>query len=85
MNVIKSTNMVAGGVWNHVPAQDLSAIGGVANDPNFGIRIVSAYHDLTGAYQNTNGTALNNNSGNIRLDKRDHQRDSSFRYSRTKQ
>jgi hypothetical protein len=41
---------------------------GAVRDPDFGIRIVSAYAPGTTAYLDTTGAVLNNNSGNIRLD-----------------
>ncbi|MDB5354663.1 MAG: sorting protein [Phycisphaerales bacterium] len=62
------SNTVPGGVWNNANIVDLSGLGSVANDPNFGIRIVSAYHPGTSAYADTTGAALNNSSGNIRFD-----------------
>jgi hypothetical protein len=62
------SNTVAGGVWNNGNVVNLSVIGSIGNDANFGIRIVSAYHAGTSNYLDTNGTPLNNNSGNIRLD-----------------
>jgi hypothetical protein len=61
-------NTVPGGVWNNGNSVDLSADPSIASDPNFGIRIVSAYHPGTSTYFDTNGTVLNDNSGNIRLD-----------------
>jgi hypothetical protein len=62
------SNTVAGGVWNNGNTVDVSAVLPVANDQGFGFRIVSAYHPGTSTYLDTNGTVLNNNSGNIRLD-----------------
>jgi hypothetical protein len=62
------SNTVVGGVWNNGNVVDLSAVGSVGNDPNFGIRIVSAYHPGTSTYYDTTGVPLNNSSGNIRLD-----------------
>jgi hypothetical protein len=62
------SNTVVGGVWNNGNTVSLAAIGSVGNDPNFGIRIVSAYHPGTTTYYDTTGVPLNNNSGNIRLD-----------------
>ena len=47
---------------------DLTGISGVSNDPNFGIRIVSAYNQTTGTYLDTTGAPLNDSSGNIRID-----------------
>jgi hypothetical protein len=67
-NVALFSNTVAGGVWNNGNVVNLSAIGSTGNDPNFGIRIVSAYHPGTSTYFDTTGAPLNNNSGNIRLD-----------------
>jgi hypothetical protein len=67
-NLQKYTNTLIGGDFNINAPVDLSAIPGVDNDANFGIRIVSAYHGNTGAYGQTNNAALNNSSGNIRLD-----------------
>ena len=55
-------------MWNNNNAINLAAISGANNDPNFGIRIVSAFHPGTSAYADTNGAALNNSSGNIRFD-----------------
>jgi hypothetical protein len=62
------SNTVVGGVWNNGNSVDLSAVAGVANDPNFGIRIVSAFHTGQSTYFDTTGSTLNNNSGNIRVD-----------------
>jgi hypothetical protein len=62
------SNTVVGGVWNNGNSVDLSSVGATANDPNFGIRIVSAYHTGMSTYLDTTGSPLNNNSGNIRLD-----------------
>lgn len=69
------SNTVVGGIWNNGNVVSLAAIGSVTaaigsvtNDPNFGIRIVSAYHPGTTTYFDTTGVPLNNNSGNIRLD-----------------
>jgi hypothetical protein len=62
------SNTVAGGVWNNGNTFDLSSIAGLLNDPNFGIRIVSAFHPGTSTYLDTTGAVLNNSSGNIRLD-----------------
>ena len=61
-------NTVAGGIWNNGNIVSLAAIASVGNDPNFGIRIVSAFHTGTSTYFDTTGAPLNNNSGNIRLD-----------------
>ena len=68
------TNTVVGGYieassstayMNGISA-NLSSIAGANNDPNFGVRLVSA---STGADDvNTTGTALNNTSGNWRFD-----------------
>jgi hypothetical protein len=62
------SNTVAGGVWNNGNSMSLAAIASVRNDPNFGIRIVSAFHPGTSTYFDTTGAPLNNNSGNIRFD-----------------
>jgi hypothetical protein len=62
------SNTAAGGVWNNGNSVDLSAVGSTVNDPNFGIRIVSAYHPGTTTYLDTTGAVLNDSSGNIRLD-----------------
>ncbi len=52
--------------WHNGLTVDLSGVSGVANDPNFGIRIVNA---ATGAdCVNLAGAAINNTSGNWRLD-----------------
>jgi hypothetical protein len=67
-NLQKYTNTVFGGTFNINPPVDLSMIAGVNDNPNFGIRIVSAYHGDTAAYMDASGTMLNNSSGNIRLD-----------------
>ena len=61
-------NTVAGGVWNNGNTVSLLGLTAVNNDAAFGIRIVSAYNAATGTYLDTTGTALNNSSGNIRLD-----------------
>ena len=69
-----SANTVTGGYLNAGSSTtymngitaDLSSIGGAANDPNFGIRMVNA---ATGADDtNVAGAALNNTSGNWRFD-----------------
>jgi hypothetical protein len=62
------SNTVVGGVWNNGNSVDLSGVAAAANDPNFGIRIVSAFHTGMSTYLDTTGSPLNNNSGNIRLD-----------------
>jgi hypothetical protein len=56
--------------WNFGNVVDLSSISSIANDPNFGIRMVSAYDPTLGFYtQAGSPTApLNNSSGNIRFD-----------------
>jgi len=47
-----------------------NGIGGVANNPNFGVRLVSAYdpNNTQGTYSGASGGTYNNNSGNWRFD-----------------
>jgi hypothetical protein len=55
-----------GSGWNNEITANLSGIAGVANDANFGIEIVNA---STGTNDvNVSGNALNNTSGNWRVD-----------------
>ena len=54
--------------WMNQNTVSFSGITAANNDPNFGIRLVSAYAPGTSTYQNTTGTALNNTSGNWRFD-----------------
>jgi hypothetical protein len=55
-----------GGIWYNNFVVDFSGVPGVANNPNFGIRIVNA---ATGTQcQNATGGSYNNSSGNWRYD-----------------
>jgi hypothetical protein len=57
---------LAGGIWYNNIVVDFSGVPGVANNPNFGIRIVNA---ATGAdCLNATGGGYNNSSGNWRYD-----------------
>jgi len=57
---------LAGGIWYNNIVVDFSGVPGVANNPNFGIRIVNA---ATGAdCLNATGSPYNNSSGNWRYD-----------------
>jgi hypothetical protein len=58
-----------GGIWYNRLTADFIGVPGVANNPNFGIRLVNA---STGAdCVNSTGAALNNTSGNWRFDEVD--------------
>lgn len=66
--LVGTANDYYGGAANEPEiTMDLSSTPGVANNPNFGIRLVSAYDPTSGTYLAANGGTLNNNSGNWRF------------------
>ncbi len=57
-----------GNTWKNQVILDFSSISGVNNDPNFGVRLVSAWKSGTSAYEIPGGTPMEDGKGNWRFD-----------------
>lgn len=58
----------AGDTWFNTRSVDLSAISGVANNANFGFRVVSIFAPSTSAYATSNPSSTYGTTGTLRFD-----------------